>query len=835
MNLIDLNVAWPGKTLGDRYHPALWHMLDVGAVSHTLIRFDQAGSRFALDQALVMLVTLHDLGKFSQGFRDQITGKAARAEYHTQLGDELLRLHDDRLATRLGGKAEVRRELVAAVAGHHGGPPEMDGGQGRQTARWRSAIGLEAEDAAGAVIDLVATLFPEASLEGLSVQEAKDLSWQLSGLTIQSDWIGSNPEWFGAESPDIPLTDYWALAKIKATVAIASAGLNQARPVRNGRILNQALRPMQAAVTDADLPDGPVLALIEDATGAGKTEAALILAARMMQAGKARGLFFALPTIATSDAMYGRLENIAERLFDGRPSLGLSHGRARQNAAFRQILGSDGSDPCAKVTCGQWLADDRRRILLADIGVGTIDQALLAVLATRFNTLRLWALSSRVLIVDEAHSYDPYMEEILCHLLYFHALLGGSAIVMTATLPRHTRDRFVTAYQSGLRIRRPMAVEGDAYPQLSIIGTKVQVSAPDPVPATCREIAAIRVSPSKALDLIRQSSKAGAACVWIRNAVDDAIETVTHLREVGIEADLLHARFTTDDRLGKEQALQTRFGKDGKPADRAGRVLVATQVIEASLDLDFDLMVSDLAPIGSLIQRAGRLWRHMDKRPAEGRPVPGLCLHIVAPDPDVISASNWLLKTLPRGAWVYPLAVQWRTARAVFAAGSISAPDGVRPLIEAVHGDQAEPVPDLLEQAEAQRGIEEIYERGDAKNRVLESKGFLHGAQKVLDEDRVLTRLGRPQVTLWLARQTGGGLEPLGKTWEGSEVKLSRSMFEKAGGLDQETPAVAALKASWPDWKRSSIFIAPVSEDGWISDGLRYDSVFGLQGSTTGS
>ena len=290
----------------------------------------------------------------------------------------------------------------------------------------------------------------------------------LSGLTVQADWIGSNPEWFGPQDAGTPIDLYWNQALARAETAIVAAGLHCARPSPEGavRVLpaTTALRPMQAAVAEIDLPDGPLLVLIEDATGAGKTEAALILAARMMAAGKGDGFFFALPTMATSNAMLARLEGIVPRLFDGRPALALTHGRAGMNELFRQIQGRDGSDPGGGPSCGSWLADDRRRILLADVGVGTIDQALMAVLPTRFNTLRLRALSGHILIVDEAHEFDPYMEAQLQRLLQFHAMLGGSAIVMTATLPLGMRAGYARAFQKGLGIRRPPDVEGTAYP-----------------------------------------------------------------------------------------------------------------------------------------------------------------------------------------------------------------------------------------------------------------------------------------------------------------------------------------------------------------------------------
>ena len=602
--------AWPGKMIDGREHPALWHMLDVGAVATCLInRRTLTGSRQA-DQAASLLVTLHDLGKFSASFRAMLLGRPYTGFRHWQNSYRLLRDHDDWLFGRLGGTPGIRRLLYAAVAGHHGGPPEhLDDRKSRDQVH---QIGAEATVIAGKAIEAVESLFPGASLNGVTESEARSLSWALSGLTVQADWIGSNLEWFGPRSPETPIELYWNQALARAEAAITSAGLHCARPSSDGsiKVLSETdeLRPMQAAVKEIGLPDGPVLALIEDATGSGKTEAALILAARMMEAGKGDGFFFALPTMATSNAMLPRLETIAPRLFDGRPSLALTHGRAGMNELFREILGRDGSDRGGGPSCGSWLADDRRRILLADVGVGTIDQAMMAVLPTRFNTLRLRALSGHILIVDEAHEFDPYMEAQLQRLLQFHAMLGGSAIVMTATLPLRMRTGYSKTFQRGLCLRRPREVEGQAYPMLTVIGRSVDSVEPDPVPATCRDLAVQRLEDEDAAArLLQAGSRKGMAGVWIRNSVNGAIASAIAQREAGVQVDLLHARFTVADRLKQEAAVQRYFGRDG--LGRSGRVLVATQVVEASLDLDFDLMVTDLAPIGSLVQRAGRLWR----------------------------------------------------------------------------------------------------------------------------------------------------------------------------------------------------------------------------------
>ena len=644
--------AWPGKSVEGRTHPALWHMLDVGAVAACLTaRRPLTGCRQA-DRAMSFLVALHDLGKFSASFRAMLLGRPYTGFRHWQHSYRLLRDHDNLLSGKLGATPSVRRILYAAVAGHHGGPPEhLDHRKYRDQA---NQIGAEASRIAGEAIKSVTSLFPGASLDGITESEARRLSWVLSGLTVQADWIGSNPEWFGAQDAGTPIASYWNQALARAETAISSAGLHRARPLAGGagKVLPAAaaLRPMQAAVAEIDLPDGPVLALIEDATGAGKTEAALILAARMMEAGKGDGFFFALPTMATSNAMLARLEKVVPRLFSGRPALALTHGRATMNERFRQIRGRDGSDASGGPSCGSWLADDRRRILLADVGVGTIDQALMAVLPTRFNTLRLRALSSHILIVDEAHEFDPYMEAQLQRLLQFHALLGGSAIVMTATLPMGMRAGFAKAFQKGRGIRRPPDVEGHAYPMLSVIGRGIYSVHPDPVPATCRDLAVQRLEDEDAAArLLHSGVKKGMACVWIRNSVSGAIASAVALREAGLQVVLLHARFTVADRLKHEAAVQNRFGRDG--IGRAGRVLVATQVVEASLDLDFDLMVTDLAPIGSLVQRAGRLWRHMDLRPAGKRPVAVPALHVLAPDPDRVEGADWLKRVSDRGPW----------------------------------------------------------------------------------------------------------------------------------------------------------------------------------------
>ena len=803
------------------------------------------------NQALALLVALHDIGKISNSFRDMLREGKHQQRRHWEHSAVILR-GSQFLAEFLGGSEEIRHILYESTAGHHGGPRErLAPAYLNQQQR---EIGEAAFADANLAIHAMASLFPDASLEEIDEQRAISLSWQLNGLTVQSDWIGSNVDWFAPCEPGISIDDYWQGALQRATQAIAEANLHAVRPVQPSvdKFLPSGvhLHPMQEAVQSCDLPNGPILGLIEDTTGAGKTEASLILAARMMQAGKADGLFFALPTMATANAMLSRIEDVAPHLFDVMPTLGLAHGRAHLSRGFEQIKGRDGSNPEDGPHCGKWLSDDRRRILLSDVGVGTIDQALFAVLPTRFNGLRLRALSRKVLIVDEAHSYDPYMDAQLERLLTFQARLGGSAIVMTATLPTQKRDRFIKAFQQGLvqpslsrGTRRPQPkatpVEQPPYPALTIAGKTATLTAVEPAKPAIRRTGIQRLPDSiEAVDLIADASARGAACVWIRNAVDDAIKAVEALNAKGVQADLLHARFAICDRLDKEQVQQRRFGKFG--SGREGRVLVATQVAEQSLDLDFDVMVSDLAPIGAMIQRAGRLWRHIDVRPASTRPVDEPILHILSPDPHKVDSDRWLHQVLEHGgAWVYPPTVTWRSALTIFNAGELRTPDGLRALIEAVEGMDLPPVPEVLESKEFKHEGQKIVERQLARNCLAEAnKPFDQDMmRKVWDDEKFPTRLGVPQVTLALAHQGDNGLEPYYSAdaaesplyrWAMSELQVSMTRFEKLPSTpNQDTDEIKRIKRDWSESRAEHTIIAPMKADGQLCEGLRYDAHLG--------
>jgi CRISPR-associated endonuclease/helicase Cas3 len=805
-------------------------MLDVGAVAEKLIA--PFGIEHALRDALVLLVALHDLGKMSDSFRAMIEQGATQGYRHWELSEALFFAHDALLGAKLGGDDLQRAALYAAVAGHHGQPSELVLGElGRPSRDLRKLlreVGLGLEPA-GEVISAFSAFWPRASLQSLAPGAATTaLSWWLPGLCAAADWLGSNTTWFPAKAGQPPLADYLAEARAAAARAVDEAGL-AGSPVQPGVTFDFALRPMQSACATVALPDGPLLAVIEDETGAGKTEAALILAHRMAQAGKGRGLYFALPTMATADAMFGRAREAVGRIFAA-PSLTLAHGRAGLSVPFRDlpIGGAPGEDA---PSCTDWLKQSRRRALLADVGVGTVDQALLSVLPVKHQTLRHFGLSSKILIVDEVHEMgEPYIGKELERLLLMHRAAGGSAILLTATLPLDLRARLLATYGG--------ANPGPAYPALTVAGG---ASVTDFAPDTRAVKGPVRVerigTAEAAADLMAAQAARGAACVWVRNGVDDAIAAVGMLRERGVAVRLLHARFALSDRKRIEAEVLARAGNDG--VDRAGFVLVGTQVLEASLDLDFDVMVSDIAPAAALIQRAGRLWRHMDRRPAASRPVPAPVLNVLSPDPAQVSDDRWLQGTLGSGAWVYSMADVWRSARVLFAGGRIEAPHGLRALIEAVHGEGAEDVPEALLHAEMQALGEDAGKRTLAQQNLVNLSEGYRMAGKGLDDVTYPTRLGEETRVLVLARRVGAALHPWAPpdpvndpdgtdAWAFSEVSASRKKLDRLPLPDQSMPEIAAVTKNWPEWKSAATVLCPVGEDGTICEGLRYDPDCGL-------
>jgi len=833
------------------FHPLVAHVLDVAAVAERLVLQEHEWLPSSL---VAFLVALHDIGKLSRAFQAKAPDHWPTAVLgtlgadipadpgHDTIGLHLLR--EDAVAAVLDEILPPprwtdahRAALLGASTGHHGRPPSAD------TFLTANQVGPKSVAAAAAFVRAMLACFKPPPLQRpRDESELHVLAWRLAGLTTLADWIGSSQRHFRYVLPEAardPAQYLEEIARPHATEAVAAAGLAPARsaPFRgiSGLFpsISVAAATAQSWAETVQLPEGPLLAIIEDLTGSGKTEAALTLAHRLMAAGRADGLFMALPTMATANAMYGRLVNAYRALFqpEARPSLALAHGRAAlddrfsnsilQDAAEPSNAGTDAADEPAGAQCAAWLADDRRRALLAQVGVGTIDQALLAVLPVRHAPLRQFGLSRKVLIVDEAHAFDPYMRRELHALLRFHAAMGGSAILLSATLPRKLRQQLADAFRDGLR-SPPLPLSSGDYPLATLVAKNGVTEARCAVrPGLARRVAVERLPDiDTVLARIADAAACGAAVAWVRNTVDEAIAAAAALRERGVDPLLFHARFAMKDRLAIEAEVLDRFGPNSKGQKRRA-VLVATQVVEQSLDLDFDLLVTDLAPIDLLIQRAGRLWRHGWRKE---RPLPAAKLLVLSPEPVENPPADWLAGHRGTALVYRDPALLWRSARALFSAGAIVSPDNLRELIEAAaNTDAPGAVPEALACA-ADRALAQAQAAGAiAGQNVLDfAKGYRREVGRWEDDTRTPTRLEeQPQITLRLALERDGKLVPYAenpdpaRAWALSEVSVAENRLSDCLIPPELEAAAKAARADWGRWERESprIKLAVLHED----------------------
>jgi CRISPR-associated endonuclease/helicase Cas3 len=474
----------------------------------------------------------------------------------------------------------------------------------------------------------------------------------------------------------IGAAEHFARACAAAPGLVAEAGLVRVELSRRGFTQVHGIEkpnPLQASIME-ELPravagGGAGILVVTAATGDGKTETALEAERILAQAAGTAGLCFVLPTMATSDEMYKRVAAVVAAQVpheaDTAVAVTLTHSMAWLNEAYSdEDLGAAGDDVVSDeepapggggdgvrgTLPGRWLRGAKRP-LLAQFAVGTIDQSLLGVLPVRHNALRLLALSGKTFVVDEAHAYDPYMQVLLSRLLQWLGAYRCPVVLLSATLPSSVGERLVRAYLEGtkqvsarelqrmsFRSPYPGWLFVDATGKSTVIskGRQEEQSAerryrlgvdvrrvrhlPEP-----RDGSALPDDARLAvLEEVLNPLAAGAGCAAVVcTTVADAQETYAFLKrrfdlKPGEEIVLLHARFPGDQRERATRTVVQALGRTGRRPDRM--VVVATQVIEQSLDLDADLVVSDLAPIAQLLQRAGRCWRHEQAWARSGKP-----------------------------------------------------------------------------------------------------------------------------------------------------------------------------------------------------------------------
>lgn len=695
-------------------HGLLAHMLDVAAVAETLLAFEPESTlRWASSQLglpwsscarwVSALAGLHDFGKAIPGFQ------AKWAE--GMLADEARGLafppsacgvdkHDLATAALLGKDLQVHteaevcwlRHVVQAISAHHGyhfSAAQANAGQPRnEPSEWPHARR-----------EMLAVYWQVLAPQGIPALDELGLpavNW-LAGLTSTADWIASNPEWFPPGERIDDLHHYYRDALRLAGEALRNIGWERARTLLAqpgdtsdllARIVGReglTARPLQQA-GDELLQNvrGPALLLVEAPMGEGKTELAFLAHLRLQASNRHRGFYLALPTQATGNALFKRALTFLGHFVDGHADVQLVHGGAAMQDDVFHLRDIDHSR-AESLSASAWFSQ-RRRPLLSPYGVGTLDQALYAVLNVKHHFVRLWGLGNRVVVLDEVHAYDTYTSGLIAALLRWLKALDCSVILMSATLPQSRRAELVRAW--GLD---SAALPDLIYPRLVLAdagGVRGEHFSARPLPP-------IRLSGlGESLDeLVGQAAEllAGDGCgALIVNTVERAQTLYRSLRkklDSDVQLLLFHARFPADERAGRERQVVELFGPEGSRPRRA--LLIATQVAEQSLDLDFDFMLSDLAPVDLLLQRAGRLHRHTRERPPQHAEARLWVAGLQPGKPPELTETAW--------GFVYDAYILGRTWALLTREGVLDLPADIDRLVQAVYGDA--PLPDDLEEA----------------------------------------------------------------------------------------------------------------------------------------
>lgn len=724
-------------------HLLIDHMIDVAACFCRLSRcqsirraLERCAGRRLTEQdiaRLAVLAFLHDVGKANSGFQAKRWKTKPPPGWPAPAGhtNEALCIADDEALLSLLPVVEMSSwgsacsSLWRASISHHGqpikDPTQVD------PRIWRPVI-----SAGGIAYDPRATLgqiglgakdwFGLAFETGPELPDRPEFAHLFAGLVQFADWLGSDSNFF-------PFAVRNETVWQQADRAIRSIGMDVDE---HRRVFQQlpdfatvfklpSARPIQAKMAEAGLG---ALLILESETGSGKTEAALWRFAHLFQAGHVDSLYFALPTRVAATQLYNRALQFADQLWLGRGQDAPLVVRALAGYASADgheikcklpnfgVLWADDPDECNAHK--RWAAESSKRYLAAPLAVGTIDQALLSALQVRHAHMRHALLCRSLLVVDEVHASDAYMSTLLAHLLKAHLNAGGHALLLSATLGVSARHRYQKLLSPNVAMPSLAGAIATPYPALSDGATthalpdsgrskqvhwhvKDWIDSPDEVAA-------------RAIDAARQ----GAKVLVIRNTVPAALDTFRAIEQLALESGLQdalfqlnnvrtvhHSRYSREDRPRLDQAVEEQIGKRrAKPLHPC--IVVGTQTLEQSLDIDADLLITDLCPMDVLLQRVGRLHRH--DRPPEERP--GACQSaqavVLVPHGHTLDAclqkSRYGLGRFHNGGGIYTdLRILEATRRLISDTASHQIPQDNRALVEqATHPDVMHALEDEL-------------------------------------------------------------------------------------------------------------------------------------------
>jgi CRISPR-associated endonuclease/helicase Cas3 len=620
---------------------------------------------YARKIAVFMAVT-HDIGKASPVFQE----KAAKVGF----GDVVDEITSRGLAISSSANEAQKRPFTHAiiaqailelqgldrsyaviVGGHHGKPPN----DGTDVDRVTIFSGITGVGKAG--WDDVQKEFVQFALDKAGLirlpegQISITAQVLLTGFLIMADWIASG-DGFPLVSRD------YSYRSVGSSEQRAHTAWSQLHLPEFGDFSEDCPwpslysarfaidpRPMQISSLQVALAaDQPGIFVIEAPMGEGKTEAALAVAEVLARKYKTSGVYFALPTQATSDGIFKRIEKWIGKLHPRESrSIFLAHGKAgfnkdyegikiRSNICTYEELYQGSQAYREAVIVNDW-TQGRKKGLLSDFVVGTIDQILMCGLKQKHLALRHLGVANKVIIIDECHAYDTYMSSYLDLVLSWLGAYHIPVIVLSATLPPHRRKELIKAYgdawprtkkkknmlatvRSQIGNTKKSAAESlpmnNSYPLISYTdGCEIKEIA---LPNSGRKLTVKMecIDKTRIVEMLQSLLAEGGCAGIIRNTVQKAQETARVLEECfGVEhVCLLHSRFISCDRVRKENKIRFLLGPGEKQRTKK-LIVVGTQVMEQSLDVDFDVLFTDICPMDLLLQRMGRLHRHARHQP----------------------------------------------------------------------------------------------------------------------------------------------------------------------------------------------------------------------------
>ncbi len=801
------------KTTG-KFHPLICHLVDVGQT--TLALWQNALSDLTREHIATWLnldsgsagrlisfwASLHDLGKASPSFQRKVPDVIPRLEVagyvfpspsptparHGTITTWALK----DLLPQLTYISALDASLVAiSLGGHHGAwPSPID--LLPAALKYSDKGDLVWDQSRRTIIELMISIFTPPTDVHLpaSTLERNGLLTLVSGFVSVADWIGSMSEIFPYESEIPDIYTYASNSKLSALKALEDLGWIGWKPDQHRMSFQEMFSiPPYELQKEAIQVTGsiqlPVLLIVEAPTGIGKTELALYLADQWLQKQNGRGIYIAMPSQATSNQMYERTTKFLSGRYPSQSiHIHLVHGAALLSAKSdftppKEIADDDDMSGGA-VRAEAWFLP-RKRTLLAPFGVGTVDQALLSILQTKHFFVRLFGLGQKVVIFDEVHAYDTYMSTLFQRLLAWLRTINTSVIILSATLSEKTRQELASAWAGSPKVDLPTS----DYPRLTMVSASrcTTHALPRPDSRTITLDRAPHESQAIASRLAELSQGDGCIAV-ICNRVARAQEIYQAMKEQNIlspdQLILFHSRFPYEWREEIEKKVIHLFGKKGDRPNKA--IVIATQVIEQSLDLDFDYLISDLAPIDLLLQRAGRLHRHTINDPS--RPFQFKEPHLALSFPNTIHT----IPEFDKDEFIYDLDILFRTWSLLRKRQQLRIPEETSQLIEAVYGAylHTEDEPELIQairdaQEQTRRDMEQDI--AHAKSRLIAKPTDSHlltDANQDLEEEnpligeafRALTRLSEPGVAVVCLYQTPAGLA-LSNEGEGEPISLT--------------------------------------------------------------